>query len=82
MAGADDKPGRQRQSDSQDADDGDLEEVLRQIGNDILAEDVPERLRRVLRRMPASDGEADADVGADQPGPRDGARGQDGEPSG
>lgn len=81
MPGAEDKPEKQHRSDSPDADVGDLEDLLRQIGSDILAEDVPERLRRVLRRKADSEGEAVADGSPDHPAPREGTQGQDGEPS-
>jgi hypothetical protein len=81
MPGAEDKPEKQHRSDSQDAGVADLEEVLRQIGNDILHEDVPERLRRVLRPKDGSDDASATDGSRDHPPRRGGAQRRDGEPS-
>ena len=76
MPGAEDKPEKQRQSDSHDAGDSDLEDVLRRIGSAILEEDVPERLRRVLQPKAESDVEPAADSS------HGGTQRRDGEPSG
>jgi hypothetical protein len=55
MPGAEDDPANRRRGDSREPADRILEEMLRQIGADILNEDVPERLRRVLRPKAGSD---------------------------
>jgi len=61
MSGGEDKPANRRQDDSQDPANRLVEEMLRQIGIDILDEPVPERLRRVLRPKGGSDGGNTAD---------------------
>jgi hypothetical protein len=77
MPGAEDDPANRRQGDSREAADHLLEEMLRQIGADILDEDVPERLRRVLRPKTGSDNGARG-----HPPTRADGTGRDDEPSG
>lgn len=55
MAGGEDNPAKRSQSGSGGPADRILEEMLRQIGGEILDEPVPEKLRRVLRQKGGSD---------------------------
>lgn len=81
MPGADDKPANRHQNDSRESADRLLEEVLRQIGADILEEPVPEKLRRVLRPKTGSD-ESTTKAGRDHRKSRGaGIRRRDDEPS-
>jgi hypothetical protein len=77
MPGAEDDPANRRRGDSRESADHILEEMLRQIGADILNEDVPERLRRVLRPKTGSDNGPPG-----HPPTRGDGTGRDDEPSG
>ena len=56
MAGDEDNPAMRREIEPSRSGDRILDELLRQIGADILDEPVPERLRGVLRPRGGSNG--------------------------
>jgi hypothetical protein len=61
MSGAEDNPATRRESEPSSVDDRIFDELLRQIGADILDEPVPERLRRALRPTGGRDDGTTAD---------------------
>ena len=83
MPGSEDNPADRHQGDPRESADRMIEEILRQIGVEILDEPVPERLRRVLRPKGGSgDGNTANDSQDDPPSRGDEPQRRDDDPSG